>query len=1351
MPNSLLEQQQLQSISTTKTNQTIGSTNAIYIDQTKTNHVNNAFNNNYYGINCNYFTVPNKMSLSSLSNSPNHNYVQLSHSNSYPNFNPPLQNQSSITLSITSTITTTITTSTTINTNLNKLNNHNNPSTNQQILTNQMTNAINNNQLLPSLNACPLLNYTTTASSNLDNLNYQQFVISKLRNLSTNQIKKLSNDNLIDLGPKDDLLFDENNANSVLNIFDPLFKQPPPPPPPALSNNKPDNQQVTYSTIKETIRSTINDDEELTNSMKSIHLKRSEQLTEENFYESINYEKPSSSTDTSSNKLELMIRKEIIFNNNLDYLKHRNLVANNEIINFKQKLSQLRTKFKWNDERTNCGFVISSRLKSPKDTCLSVKLVIDNEFAQSICFTCNISTSVEHVVCHTVCSIFDSSTVNFSDYILKVFGLNEFLINDSCLGDYRYVNECHKFDKDVKLTLIDRSKTKIDFYARTEIDDEKIENLNEYDILPNLLLCKFNDINYENVKIFLDIIDIEAQKLITNNTRTNTIEYFDTGKFLRTNQQETAQSILISVGQAVKALCSYLGFETIELIGELNNLKALYLDCEHYRQNSTNRKLNETIEIVIPEVIGNAILKMKRSIFVMLNLYSKVFPVNFICELPESERLREEQRELKTIDDFKQDSLICSIKSLNELNCDWSTKYQLFYLKCELIHGERVLACANTNRMIIENVDKSPRIVFNDVICFEDQLICNLPRETYLYFTLIGVSQIGNQNNTIDDEYNEIGITSIRLFDQDNILIRDDQLLGLWPEKYCASVYKTVIRESFLERGCPLLVFSLVEINHLIKFPDLNYSSVKENDDFKSSLDMFDANDHANIYYILNQDPLDQLSYEDKQTLWEKRFNLTLVPSALPKILSSVPSWQSTCLLSIYKLIRSFSDLPAIDAMQLLLPSYADCFVREMAIKYIRKLDDDEINDYLPQLVHAIRYETNLDSPLIWLLFEKSYSNLRIAHHLYWLLKTSLNDQLISWRMQVLLNAFLSTCSSSLKQTLKNEEKLLDKLNAVSDQLKKEKDDRLKNLRENLENVHCFLMENETSLPLDLSMQITGLDLQSCNYFNSNTLPIKIVFKTDIKQRQNSSSSLALTKYKPSTAVLSPSSIMPSFNQFKQSTIDALYKVGDDLRQDNITMQMIDIMDKLWLKEGLDLKLITFKCIATDERKGFVEMVKNSETLRRIQGEKGVTGSFKDNSIATWLQKYNTSELEYEQAVNNFTSSCAGYAVATYVLGIGDRHNDNIMLTTAGHLFHIDFGKFLGDAQMIGTIKRDRVPFVLTSDMAYVINNGDKVTIKFQNFIDLCCQAYNIIRQNSNLFLSLFSLMLSADIPGNLK
>ena len=46
---------------------------------------------------------------------------------------------------------------------------------------------------------------------------------------------------------------------------------------------------------------------------------------------------------------------------------------------------------------------------------------------------------------------------------------------------------------------------------------------------------------------------------------------------------------------------------------------------------------------------------------------------------------------------------------------------------------------------------------------------------------------------------------------------------------------------------------------------------------------------------------------------------------------------------------------------------------------------------------------------------------------------------------------------------------------------------------------------------------------------------------------------------------------------------------------------------------------------------GMVEMIPHAETLRKIQVEHGVTGSFKDRPLADWLQKYNPTEEQYEK------------------------------------------------------------------------------------------------------------------------
>ncbi|XP_021344128.1 phosphatidylinositol 4-phosphate 3-kinase C2 domain-containing subunit alpha-like, partial [Mizuhopecten yessoensis] len=120
----------------------------------------------------------------------------------------------------------------------------------------------------------------------------------------------------------------------------------------------------------------------------------------------------------------------------------------------------------------------------------------------------------------------------------------------------------------------------------------------------------------------------------------------------------------------------------------------------------------------------------------------------------------------------------------------------------------------------------------------------------------------------------------------------------------------------------------------------------------------------------------------------------------------------------------------------------------------------------------------------------------------------------------------------------------------------------------------------------------------SCSYFTSNALPLKLVFKS---------------------------------TNIKAEPIYVMFKVGDDLRQDMLTMQMVKIMDRLWLRAGLDLKMITFACLATGPKRGVIELVMESDTLRRIQVSYGVTGSFKDRPIKEWLQKHNPTELEYQK------------------------------------------------------------------------------------------------------------------------
>ena len=54
-------------------------------------------------------------------------------------------------------------------------------------------------------------------------------------------------------------------------------------------------------------------------------------------------------------------------------------------------------------------------------------------------------------------------------------------------------------------------------------------------------------------------------------------------------------------------------------------------------------------------------------------------------------------------------------------------------------------------------------------------------------------------------------------------------------------------------------------------------------------------------------------------------------------------------------------------------------------------------------------------------------------------------------------------------------------------------------------------------------------------------------------------------------------------------------------------------------------------------------------------------------------------------------------------------------------------------------IKREKAPFVLTPDFAYVMGGRD--SRDFKTFCDKCCKGYNILRKHSNMFINLFCMV----------
>lgn len=82
------------------------------------------------------------------------------------------------------------------------------------------------------------------------------------------------------------------------------------------------------------------------------------------------------------------------------------------------------------------------------------------------------------------------------------------------------------------------------------------------------------------------------------------------------------------------------------------------------------------------------------------------------------------------------------------------------------------------------------------------------------------------------------------------------------------------------------------------------------------------------------------------------------------------------------------------------------------------------------------------------------------------------------------------------------------------------------------------------------------------------------------------------------------------------------------------------------------------------------------------------------------------------------------YAVACFLLQAKDRHNGNILVSSRGHLVHIDFG-FILEISPGGNLGFESAAFKLSHEMTQLLDpGGTQTSPQFALFQELCIRGY---------------------------
>ena len=533
-------------------------------------------------------------------------------------------------------------------------------------------------------------------------------------------------------------------------------------------------------------------------------------------------------------------------------------------------------------------------------------------------------------------------------------------------------------------------------------------------------------------------------------------------------------------------------------------------------------------------------------------------------------------------------------------------------------------------------------------------------------------------------------------------LLSEDTVKGTWNEYMSSYIFAKDQTKYKVCKGCNELiqfidsVKKIIEIFLIIK-PDINFLR-KAGTICKS---WYNATNYILSIFREIQYKLPNSEYNDfeKALLWNNinyikghnkymlhLFKICDTETEYNKVVNAfrnkkaVGCWTMMCSRNCCDKLTSF------DAMNLLLhifPKQVNNTLIKMALNCLI-CTDKEFKCYLPILVYYLKYNSQA---LADFLIERCINNFNLLHAFYWELQMypKNNDDNVYWDILNKLKELFKekTYESNFVKILESYSfvKVIENISvAIYDDNKKYD-----------ETKDSFNLKGALTCPLNHTSKIKNVHIEKIKLKNSATKPLIIPCET-----QNG------------------------------NIVKLLYK-REDVRKDQLIMNLIQLIDIILKKEeNLDLGITTYNILPINKNSGIIEIINDCDTIYYIQEELKC-------SILNYILEEN-GDKKVKEVRNNFIKSTAVFCVITYVLGIGDRHLDNMMITKEGKLFHVDFGYILGNDPVVTN------PGIrITPEIIEAI--GGLSSKNYKEFTELCTTIYNCLRRNIDVFMTMLSIM----------